>query len=430
MVTVKTGSAQTQDNKIKVFIASGGDLVNERDRAEAVLYSLNKVIAVSVEPVRWETDMAGGSVDTPTIQDTIDESLLKECEAVLVLFYSRVGKFTQHEFELALIMGKKVFVYFKTGYPPKQRDEIENLSKVLDLKESIKSDNRILFQEFDTIDRFENIFKDDILKYLKQNYKLLTQGKTDSDTFYADAKRIDSNRQAGTSQPLAGKKLADLDQARLLNFMNHERVIVEFLKKNIDTLEGKFNHLHLMTEGKYLVKGAYLCFGTNIPAVCRTASPTKFIVFETIDSSRPVINIAVNGHLLDQYFEVLNHLRKNLYLLRDVYKREPEDYEIPLAVIRELLANAYVHRDYGDDIMANIQVELYPDRLEITNPGNFPNEISLENLDKNILSWQRNLEIAMVFFFYGIVDKIGKGIQRVQNELKEKKWSLPISKMM
>ncbi|MCX6584286.1 MAG: tetratricopeptide repeat protein [Candidatus Aminicenantes bacterium] len=405
--------------RLRTFIASSAELHHERERAASVLNYLQKIIDVHIEPVRYETDMESGSVDTPTIQEKIDE-LLKECNPVIVLFYSKVGTFTLAELHLALKLGKKVFVYFKTGYSPGKIDEVEKFKEILELKNSIESDNRVLINEFDTIDRLENILSRDILLYLKNNFPTHHQGQSEFETFLAETRQIVSNRHSSTSHPLQGKKLTDLDSDRLLNFMNQERVIVEFIGKNMDTLEKKLDHFHLMMADKYLLKGTYLCFGKNIPEVCQTATPAKFFVFETEDISKPIINIAVNGNLLEQYFAIVDHLKKNLYLIRDVYTREAEDYEIPLAVIRELLANAFVHRDYGDDILSNIQVELYPDRLEIVNPGNFPDEISLDHLEEINISLPINKEISTVFFLYGIVERAGKGIRRIQQELKKK----------
>ena len=50
-------------------------------------------------------------------------------------------------------------------------------------------------------------------------------------------------------------------------------------------------------------------------------------------------------------------------------------YELPIASIRALIANAVVHRSYLEP--AKVQVALYDDRLEITSPGRqFENLVS------------------------------------------------------
>lgn len=55
------------------------------------------------------------------------------------------------------------------------------------------------------------------------------------------------------------------------------------------------------------------------------------------------------------------------YIMRGTDPRQ-EKWEIPLEAIKECLTNAICHRDYYET-GATILVELYDDRLEISNPG-------------------------------------------------------------
>ncbi|MCX6583806.1 MAG: tetratricopeptide repeat protein [Candidatus Aminicenantes bacterium] len=128
----------------------------------------------------------------------------------------------------------------------------------------------------------------------------------------------------------------------------------------------------------------------------------------------------VDGNLVSQYQKMIRHLKKNLYLIRDIYSDKPEDYDIPEIVFRELLANAFIHREYQSHISTSyIQVELYPDRLEIKNPGNFHDAIDIKTLGKVEKSYVRNLEISLVFFLHKFVERAGKGIKRIQEVLLE-----------
>lgn len=56
-------------------------------------------------------------------------------------------------------------------------------------------------------------------------------------------------------------------------------------------------------------------------------------------------------------------------------------YDYPLEVIRELVVNAVMHRDYSPDATGTqVQIELYPDRLVIKNPGGLYGPITVADL--------------------------------------------------
>ncbi len=122
---------------------------------------------------------------------------------------------------------------------------------------------------------------------------------------------------------------------------------------------------------------------------------------------------------------MIGHIKQNLYLLRDIDSRT-DDYQIPEKVFTELLANAFVHRDYFKEILSPTKVELYPDRMEIYNAGQFPPEIDLENIGKIDNSVVINPEIIKVFFLHGFVETSAKGIKRNQTLLKAKQMQAAV----
>lgn len=70
-------------------------------------------------------------------------------------------------------------------------------------------------------------------------------------------------------------------------------------------------------------------------------------------------------------------------------------YEYPLEVVRELLVNAVMHRDYSPmGCAAQIQVELYPDRLVVRSPGGFYGGVSAESMGAPGISMSRNMILA------------------------------------
>ena len=80
--------------EFKVFLASSGELSDER---EVVKELINKhtIVNIKYEIIMWE-DMLH-SFHKQGFQSGTVNPILKECEIVIFLFHSKIGKFTQEE---------------------------------------------------------------------------------------------------------------------------------------------------------------------------------------------------------------------------------------------------------------------------------------------------------------------------------------------
>lgn len=90
-------------------------------------------------------------------------------------------------------------------------------------------------------------------------------------------------------------------------------------------------------------------------------------------------------------------------------------YELPLESIRELIANAVVHRSYLEP--SKVQVALYDDRLEITSPGMLIGGLSIEDLKAGCCQ-ARNRGIVSAFTYMKIIEQWGSGIPRLMENCK------------
>lgn len=87
---------------------------------------------------------------------------------------------------------------------------------------------------------------------------------------------------------------------------------------------------------------------------------------------------------------------------KNIYNYEPE-------VIRELVANAFAHRNYT--MRGDIFINLYNTRLEIHSPGLLPLGVTPENiLTKSV---QRNALLAKLFYDLKLMEKEGSGYDKV-----------------
>lgn len=92
--------------------------------------------------------------------------------------------------------------------------------------------------------------------------------------------------------------------------------------------------------------------------------------------------------------------------------RRVETPLIPMDAMREILVNALIHRDYSIAGGA-VSLAIYDNRVEVWSAGTYPDGITPSKLSKPHLSVQRNPIIADVFNRVGLIEKWGRGTNRV-----------------
>ena len=114
---------------------------------------------------------------------------------------------------------------------------------------------------------------------------------------------------------------------------------------------------------------------------------------------------------VDFYYKHVNKQEK----IGGAYRKTIE--EIPLVAYREAIANAICHRDYKKE--ANVKVEIFDDRIEITSPGGLPIGISYEDFIDGRISIPRNKIVAEIFYRLKLIEKIATGIRRIKSHYKD-----------
>lgn len=87
-----------------------------------------------------------------------------------------------------------------------------------------------------------------------------------------------------------------------------------------------------------------------------------------------------------------------------------EPLEYPETALREATLNAIIHKDYSSTW---VFLRVYDDRLEIWNPGELPEELTIEKLKGTHSSYPRNPNIAGAFFKAGYIESWGRGVNRI-----------------
>ncbi|GAA4847840.1 helix-turn-helix domain-containing protein [Algivirga pacifica] len=186
------------------------------------------------------------------------------------------------------------------------------------------------------------------------------------------------------------------------------------------------NNLKVTTPDGSVKNGGVLFFGESPEHFFDTAA-IRCIAFEGTTKTNIIDDKRFGGPLVNQYKQALQWLKSKLsvrYIIEDAGPRK-EQWEIPEVALKEAIMNALAHRDYYDK-GSRIVIELFEDRLEVTNPGGLvsaikPDEFGFKSHSRNPLLFGLLVRINMV-------EQIGSGIRRMQDVVKEAGLPVPVFK--
>lgn len=218
---------------------------------------------------------------------------------------------------------------------------------------------------------------------------------------------------------------------RNFNFNNafdndkYHRFIKDIGAKGDIEKETVLENLQLINSKKELKNAGILFFAKNPEKYFPNAS-IRCILFKGNDKRFILDDKLMQGSLVEQYYAAIAYLNQKLELRYEIEKsgklQRIEKLEIPEIVFREAVVNAIVHRDYFET-GAKIHVEIYEDRVEITNPGGLIAGISEKDFGKRSIS--RNPLIFGLFQRLKLVEQIGSGIQRMRQAMKDENLPAP-----
>lgn len=117
--------------------------------------------------------------------------------------------------------------------------------------------------------------------------------------------------------------------------------------------------------------------------------------------------------LLNNAEAFIRNNSKNPWMVQGMRREEKSDY--PFKAVREVLVNALIHRDY-QNMGAEVHVDMYDDRMEISSPGGMMNGSRIQDLDLRMVpSMRRNEIISDIFGRLHYMDRRGSGIRRIIN---------------
>lgn len=217
----------------------------------------------------------------------------------------------------------------------------------------------------------------------------------------------------------------DFDSKKLHNFIEDIKSssrVSSFIKEksNDEILDYYF-----FTEGDYLTNLGVLWIGKrNHRAKLLYAPSAQYIKYDEEDQKINKIvwdDFSLNPkEMIEEIWNTIPDWKEGIEIADGLFRKNVANYDE--VVVRELLANAFVHRPYT--IKGDIFINIFPNRLEVHNPGLFPLGVTSKNiLHKSI---QRNTHLAKVFYDLQLMEKEGSGYDKIYATLLSMGKPLPM----
>lgn len=219
-----------------------------------------------------------------------------------------------------------------------------------------------------------------------------------------------------------GAKIQLFDEKRMAEYLSRVKSERRNLADNVSddeilelmgvTSDGTPTLAGLMTFSKYPQ--------TYFPQLCITAValPGTEMGETGTDGERFIDNKRITGAIPDMLEEAVEFVRTNSRtktIIDDNGKRVDKN-EYPIKAVREAILNALVHRDYSIYTENTpIRIEMYRDRMEVTNSGGLYSKISIDALGK-VHPETRNAALANMLELLNITENRYSGIPTMRRE--------------
>jgi len=184
------------------------------------------------------------------------------------------------------------------------------------------------------------------------------------------------------------------------------------------------NNLRLLLPDGNMKNGGVLFFA-KAPETFIDTAEIRCVAFEGINKTQIIDDKIFGGPLLKQYQQTMQWLKGKLNVRYKIEGSGPrkEIWEIPETAFKEAIINALSHRDYYDK-GARTTIELFNNRVEISNPGGLTSAIKPAEFGTK--SHSRNPLVFGLFERVDMVEKIGSGISRINDAMKDAKLAKPV----
>lgn len=216
-------------------------------------------------------------------------------------------------------------------------------------------------------------------------------------------------------ETVSDANLGDIDPNKVKQYLELRKQTDYFKSHSIADFLGSMKLTS--RNGSLKIKNSALLFFAKDPIFFNPQMEIKLVRFDGTEPVKIVSHELVQAGLIESIERSLSFVRNNLsrsIKIGPEAARE-ERLQYPFEVIREAVINAAAHRDYFS--RDAVQIYLFSDRLEVTNPGSLPNNLPRELF--GTLSVQRNPITYRILRDYGYVEGLGSGVPRMINRMRE-----------
>jgi len=161
-----------------------------------------------------------------------------------------------------------------------------------------------------------------------------------------------------------------------------------------------------------------LLFGRHPQRFLPQAHTTAAQIPGTDLAEPPSDTVQLTGTLLDQLEDAARFLKVHLREARRIKGFEPETFpEVPESALREVIVNAFVHRDYT--VAGPVCIFVFDDRVDVRTPGKLPNTVTMEAMKLGASHILRNPTVYTLFTRLGFVTGAGSGVFRAIRAIRQ-----------
>jgi ATP-dependent DNA helicase RecG len=207
-------------------------------------------------------------------------------------------------------------------------------------------------------------------------------------------------------------RLQDLDRREIARTVN-EALNAGRLEGTVESPSEVLRKLHLADE-RGVIQAAVVAFAKDVlPGYPQCG--LRMARFRGVAKDEFIDQRQVHGHAFSLLDEAMIFLGRHLPVAGrfepGVLTRLDEPL-FPTLALREAVVNAICHRDYSI-VGGAISIAVFDDRLEIASTGTLPFGLTVEDLKREHTSKPRNPLLAEVFYRRGLIERWGRGTQKI-----------------